>query len=113
MDVTVLVYGMKQEIHWNILHEMEETKINFYIEGQASFPSPVVKYSFTSFTTTPDRRNTAIRFGIAIRPLKVSAIFHKSPRSTVAPRIATREYRTMNGLVVLELLKRNSQHLAP
>ena len=45
---------MKQEIHWNILHEMEETKINFYIEGQASFPSPVVKYSFTSFTTTPE-----------------------------------------------------------
>lgn len=49
LDVTVLVYGMKQEIHWNILHEMEETKINFYIEGQASFPSPGCKILFYKF----------------------------------------------------------------
>ena len=54
----------------------------------ASFPS-LAKYSFTSFTTTPDSRKTAIRFGMDIKPLNVSAILHNSPRSTVAPRIAT------------------------
>ena len=43
------------------------------------FPS-VAKYSFTIFTTVPDNRNTAIRFGIAISPLKVSAILHRSPK---------------------------------
>lgn len=76
------------------------------------FPS-VAKYSFTIFTTVPDNRNTAIRFGIAINPLKVSAILHRSPSSTVAPRIATREYTTMNGFTIFSLENRNSIHLAP
>ena len=76
------------------------------------FPS-VAKYSFTIFTTVPDNRNTAIRFGIAINPLKVSAILHRSPSSTVAPRIATREYTTINGFTTFSLENRNSIHLAP
>ena len=62
--------------------------------------------------TVPDNRNTAIRFGMAIKPLKVSAMLHNNPRSTVAPRIATREYAMRNGFVTLEENK-NSMHLAP
>ena len=62
------------------------------------FPSPS-KYSFTSFTTTPDNKNTAIRFGITISPLNVSAMFHISPRFMVAPTIATSAYKIMNGLL--------------
>ena len=53
-------------------------------------PSPA-KYSFVSFTTVPESRNKAIRLGIAIRPLNVSAMLHISPRLAVAPRMATRE----------------------
>ena len=75
------------------------------------FPS-VSKYSFTRRTTVPERRNRAIRFGMAIRPLKVSAILHIRPRSAVAPRMATREYTTMNGLITFSLNK-NSMQRAP
>ena len=50
-----------------------------------------LKYSLVSFTTVPDKRNTAIKFGIDISPLNVSAILHNNPKSTVAPRIATSE----------------------
>ena len=46
---------------------------------------------FTSFTTVPDSRNRAIRLGMTIMPLKVSAISHRSPRSMVAPTMATKE----------------------
>ena len=77
----------------------------------APFPSPA-KYSFTSFTTTPDNRKTAIKFGIAISPLNVSAIFHISPRSIVAPTIATSEYSTINGLLIF-VPNKNSIHLVP
>ena len=48
------------------------------------------KYSRVSRTTVPDSKKTAIRFGMDIRPLKVSARLHKSPRSTVAPGMDTR-----------------------
>lgn len=44
---------------------------------------------FTSLNTVPDRRNSAIRFGITIMPLNVSAMLQSSPRSIVAPTIAT------------------------
>lgn len=74
-------------------------------------PSPW-KYSFTNLMTVPESRKTAIRFGMDIRPLKVSAILHSRPRSIVAPRIATREYTTMKGFIILEENK-NSIHLAP
>ena len=77
----------------------------------ASLPSPA-KYSFTSFTTTPDSRKTAIRFGITIRPLNVSAIFHIRPSSIVAPTIATSAYRTMNGLFA-RLPNKNSMQRVP
>ena len=49
------------------------------------------KYSFVSPTTVPDSSSNAMRFGMLIRPLKVSAMLHSSPRSTVAPRMDTAE----------------------
>ena len=55
------------------------------------FALSVAKYSFVRRTTVPDSKNSAIKFGIAIRPLKVSAILHIRPRFAVAPKIATRE----------------------
>lgn len=75
------------------------------------FPSPS-KYSFTIFTTTPDNKNTAIRFGITISPLNVSAMFHISPRFMVAPTIATNAYKIMNGLFA-RVPNKNSIHLVP
>ena len=62
--------------------------------------------------TVPDNKNSAIKFGIAIRPLKVSAIFHTSPRSIVAPIIATREYTIIKGLMTFAE-KINSMQRAP
>ena len=50
-----------------------------------------LKYSFVNFTTVPERRNTAIKFGIAIKPLQVSEIPQINPRSATAPMIATKE----------------------
>ncbi len=70
------------------------------------------KYSFTSFTTVPDNKNSVIKFGIAINPLNVSAILQSIPRSTVAPRMATREYTNIKGLITLEENK-NSIQRAP
>ena len=55
------------------------------------YPSFPLKCSRTSLTTVPDSRNSAIRFGIAIKPLKVSATLHSNPKSAVAPSIATSE----------------------
>lgn len=63
----------------------------FYLEEHPFNYYSFLKYSFTSFTTVPDKRNRAIKFGIDINPLNVSAILQRSPRSTVAPRMATRE----------------------
>ena len=51
-------------------------------------------------------------FGIAIRPLNVSAILQSIPRSTVAPMIATNEYTNIKGLITLEENK-NSIQRAP
>ena len=48
-----------------------------------------------SLNTTGESSATAIRFGMAIRPFSVSAISHSSPRSTVAPRMATRQNSTV------------------
>ena len=47
-----------------------------------------------------------------ISPLKVSAMLHKRPRSAVAPKIATREYTTINGLMIFAENK-NSIQRAP
>ena len=47
--------------------------------------------SLISSTTLPLRRNRAIRLGIAMMPLQVSAMPHMRPRSMVAPTMATRE----------------------
>lgn len=44
-----------------------------------------------SFTTVPLNRNNAIRFGIAMSPLNVSAISHINPKSIVAPIMDTKE----------------------
>ena len=43
------------------------------------------KYSFVSFATTPDSANNAIKLGMAIKPLKVSARSHATSREVVAP----------------------------
>ena len=82
---------------------LTESRLTFcqvFLFVYAFFPSPA-KYSFTCFTTTPDNRKTAIKFGIAISPLNVSAIFHISPRSIVAPTIATSEYRVIGQNVLM------------
>ena len=76
------------------------------------YPFSFAKYSFVIFTTTPDSRNTAIRLGMTMSPLKVSAMLHISPKFMVAPTIAVREYRTMKGMLEREP-KRNSIHLVP
>lgn len=56
------------------------------------FPAPSpAKNSFVSFATVPDSRSRAMRFGMLISPLKVSAMLHSRPRSTVAPRMDTKE----------------------
>lgn len=49
------------------------------------------KCSFVSFTTIPDSSSSAIRFGMLISPLNVSAMSQSSPKSSVAPRIDTNE----------------------
>lgn len=56
--------------------------------SSGSFPaSSSRKYSFASLKTVPESRKTAIRLGMTIRPLKVSEISQRSPRSRVAPTI--------------------------
>ena len=49
------------------------------------------KNSLVSLTTVPESSSNASRFGMLIRPLKVSAMLHSRPRSTVAPRMDTKE----------------------
>ena len=71
-----------------------------------------LKCSLVSFTTVPDSRNTAIKFGIAINPLQVSERPQIKPKSATAPTMATREYTTINGLMTFSP-KINSMHLAP
>ena len=48
------------------------------------------KYSFVTLATTPERIRRAIRFGIAIKPFKVSAISHMSVPEPTAPTMQTR-----------------------
>ena len=45
----------------------------------------LAKCRFVSRTTTPDKAITAIKFGMAMRPLRVSAMSQARPRSIVAP----------------------------
>ena len=52
------------------------------------------KYSFVSFATTPDRANRAIKFGIAMRPLNVSAMSHTTSSDATAPTTTTMMNRT-------------------
>ena len=61
----------------------------------------------------PESSSRAIRFGILIRPLKVSATLHSRPRSTVAPRMDTKEYTTKNGRTTLSLWHRNAKKREP
>ena len=49
------------------------------------------KNSLVSLTTVPESSSSASRFGMLIRPLKVSAMLHSRPRSIVAPRMDTKE----------------------
>ena len=67
-----------------------EVPLRQFLFGRQHY-SFAVSRSLTSLTTTPDRRNRAIRLGMAIMPLKVSAMSHSSPRSMVAPTMDTRE----------------------
>ena len=66
-----------------------------------------------SFTTIPDSSSSAIRFGMLISPLNVSAMSQSSPKSSVAPRIDTNEYITRNGRTTLLLLNRNCTKREP
>ena len=94
---------------------LAETLISRLLEKSnlsSETPFSFAKYSFVIFTTTPDSRNTAIRLGMTMSPLKVSAMLHISPRFIVAPTIAVREYSTMKGMLEREP-KRNSIHLVP
>ena len=52
------------------------------------------KYSFVSFATTPDRANRAMKFGIAMRPLNVSAMSHTTSSDATAPTTTTMMNRT-------------------
>ena len=54
-----------------------------------------------------------MRFGMLISPLKVSAMLHSRPRSTVAPRMDTKEYTTRKGPTTLSVWNRNSMHREP
>ena len=51
--------------------------------------STLAKYSFVSFATVPDRANRAIKLGIAIRPLKVSATSQTTSKDVMAPMTTT------------------------
>ena len=55
----------------------------------SSFASRSSRYFFVSFTITGERSSTAIRFGIAISPLKVSAMLHRRSSLTVAPMMGS------------------------
>ena len=50
-----------------------------------------LKYSRVSLMTMGDNPNRPTRFGIAMRPLRVSAISHTRESSVTAPRIITRQ----------------------
>ena len=73
----------------------------------------LLKYFLVRSTTVPDNRNKAIKLGILIKPLKVSAMLHNNPRSTVAPNIDTKEYTTKNGFITLSLWNKNETNLEP
>ena len=49
----------------------------------------------------------------SIKPLNVSAMLHSSPRSTVAPKIATNEYTTKNGRTTLSGRNRKATNRDP
>ena len=92
---------------------MDESLCRFYYSAKFYFADfSLSKYSLASLITVPDNKRTAIKLGITIRPLNVSAMFQIRPRSIVAPMIATREYTTMKGLIA-PFPNRNSIHLEP
>ena len=70
------------------------------------------KCCLVNCATFPDKRKSAIKFGIAISPLQVSEMPQINPRSAVAPTIAMHEYTTINGLITFSP-KINSMHRAP
>lgn len=51
----------------------------------------LAKYSFANLNTVPESRKTAIRLGIIISPLNVSAMFQIKSSFRVAPIIETAE----------------------
>ena len=67
---------------------MQAGTFNFYF----SFDLSLKKYSFVSFATAPDSANSAMKFGMAIRPLNVSAMSHTTSSDATAPITIT----TMN-----------------
>ena len=69
------------------------------------------KYSLIKRNTIGDNRNKPIKLGIAIKPLKVSAMPQRRPRSIVAPTIETKEYASINGLFTLEPHKNSKQRV--
>ena len=52
------------------------------------------KYSFVSFATTPERAKRAMKFGMAMRPLKVSAMSHTTSSEATAPTTTMMMNRT-------------------
>ena len=60
-----------------------------WIAEAFGIPKFIVGATVVSFATTPDRANRAIKFGIAMRPLNVSAISHTTSRDATAPITTT------------------------
>ena len=52
------------------------------------------KNSFVSFATTPERAKRAMKFGMAMRPLKVSAMSHTTSSEATAPTTTMMMNRT-------------------
>ena len=52
------------------------------------------KYSFVSFATMPERAKRAMKFGMAMRPLKVSAMSHTTSSEATAPTTTMMMNRT-------------------
>ncbi len=66
-----------------------KSKACFYLHSGLSLGR--VKYSLVSLRTTGESSATAMRLGMAIIPLKVSAMLQRRSSLTVAPIMATRE----------------------
>ena len=86
---------------------------SFCVSGKTGAQPSEAKNSLVSLTTVPESSSNAMRLGMLIRPLKVSAMLHSRPRSTVAPRMDTKEYTTKKGFATLSLWQRNTRKREP